>query len=874
VKKLSLRLLKTCTDPAIAGRKAAGLARLLHAGFNVPPGLCVTTYVYQNVCAKVGLDFRRDWQKARGLEGTRREVALMEAQASFVAFSWPAQWSVDLFEGIANVQAGPTASWAIRSSATNEDAGDASGAGLYRTELGVGQADIPAAVRRCWESLWDERVFNYYAAKSASEPAPAMAVIIQPMVAARVSGVAFSRHPVTGRADEVLINAVPGLAAPLVSGRMTPDEYVVRLGASGRPGYVSDCQVVYKPYMMRLTPGGTVLDQLAEEEALRPSLTDDEAVQLAASVQEIEKAFGVPVDVEWAFDQDQMWFLQARPISGRAGGQRLTNQLCDWSRANFKETLPEVPSPLGLSYLEAFMDEFIVRHYRELGCVIPEGVSAVRTIQGRPFINVTLLQSFLVQLGGHPELVTEQMGGEGRLPPMNPRRLPPWKLVRGYFLMHRKVRRALRCAPAWFEELKRTARTQDDGAISSLPPQEVVQRIEWLGHHLRQSECTFAIVAAVGQAQQMLGLWLSRWLGSDWRSLLNRALQGQDTIISAQQVRWLREIGERGRHETRAAEFFLSEPWEPALYRERLAGTNCLVQLEAFLTEYGHRAVGESDLMTTRFGEDPSYLLEVVRRHIANAPRETADQAAMRQQRDRASALALIRRRFGWRYDRWLIFRYWYGRLCRASELREANRHHLMYYATATRRLAIVLGRQLTVTGRLSDPDDVFFVTTEEFKNLVCEPPTQDWKTLVAKRRATRRSHAETRVPDFVPAMELRSVTAEKLEDADVLLRGVPIGPGIAEGRVVVVRGMEDIGKVKQGDIIVTSVIDPGMATLFGLASGLIADMGGTLSHGAIIVREYGIPAIVNVFHATRTLKDGECVKLNATEGLVYRTSA
>jgi len=871
--KLAIQALGTCQDPAVAGGKAVGLARLLQAGFRVPSGFCVTTEAYQEVCTRVRLHPQREWEDLRGLTGAQRKDALSRIRAKLANFIWPAQWSLDLEEAMAKIVPGTVSSWAVRSSATNEDAADISAAGLYRTELGVAIPDVAKAVWRCWESLWEERLFDYYAAKPATLPAPAMAVIVQPMIDARVSGVAFSRHPIAGRDNEILINAVPGLAEPLVSGRVTPDEYVVTR-SSGDDGTVSRRHVSAKPLFVLLAQDGTVFERSAEQQEHRPSLTDEEAVQVAVSVQEIEQVWRMPVDVEWALDSDRLWLLQARPISSRAAGDRLMDHQCDWSRANFKETLPDLPSPLGLSFLEAFMEDFIVRHYRDLGCVIPEGWSAVRIIEGRPFINVTLLQSFQAQLGGHPELVTEQMGGEGRTPPIEPGRLPAWKLVRGYFQMHRKIRRALRRAPAWFEELKRTARAQLEDPLSTLRPAELIRRAEWLGDRLRLGECTFAIVAAVGQAQQVLGLLLPRWLGPDWRTMLNAALQGRETIISARQVQWLRQIGERARQEARAAAFFLAEPWAPASYRERLAGTNCLAELKSFLDDYGHRAIGESDLMTPRFTEDPSYLLDVIRRHVVEASRETAQQAALRQRRDGAAALECIRRRCGWRYHRWMTFRWWYRKLCRACDLREANRHHLMYYAAATRRLALALGRRLAAEGRLSHPDDVFFVTVDEFRELACEPPTRDWNALVTERRAMHQTHADKAVPDFVPARDEGPRMSEGPLNVDGMLRGVPIGAGVVEGRVAVVRGKEDIGKVRQGDIIVTAVIDPGMASLFGLAGGVIVDMGGTLSHGAIIVREYGIPAIVNVGHATSVLKDGEHVQLNATEGRVYRSSA
>ena len=519
------------------------------------------------------------------------------------------------------------------------------------------------------------------------------------------------------------------------------------------------------------------------------------------------------------------------------------------------------------------MEDFILRHYRELGCVIPAGLAAVQTVHGRPFINVTLLQSCLAQLGGHPELVTEQMGGESRVVQELPMRLPILKLVRALFGMHRKIRCALRGATEWFDDLKEAACAQIAGPIEHLPAHEAMRRMQRLGNYLRERECTFAVVAAVGQAQQVFGRLLPQWLGAEWRSMLNHALQGQHTIISARQIRLLGEIGEHARHEARARAFFLSDPWKPDLYQAQLQGTACLAELEGFLAEFGHRAIGESDIMSPRFSEDPTYLLEIIRRHILDAPRETAQQVGRRQERDRAAALALIRRRLGWRYDRRWIFDWWYKRLCRASVLREANRHHLMYYATAMRRLSLVLGKRLTEAGCLSAPDDVFFVTTEEFTELARgASPVRDWKALVAERRALHQRYEEKTVPDFIPASGDRpSDAGESEEPGGRCLRGISISGGIVEGPVVVVRGRRDIAKVRRGDIVVVAVIDPGMAAMLGLAAGLIAEMGGTLSHGAIIVREYGIPAVVNIPRATELLEDGDCVSIDAVTGLVRR---
>ena len=614
-------------------------------------------------------------------------------------------------------------------------------------------------------------------------------------------------------------------------------------------------------------------ERLDDATADEPSITDEEAGELATVVKRVEQAYQQPVDVEWAINERGLWLLQARPMTVPDRHEALADDRCDWSRANFKETLPEVPSPLGLAFLQQFMEDFIIRHYREVGCVIPAGVSSVRIVDGRPFINVTLLQACVSQLGGRPELVTEHMGGDGHVPPWLPSPLPIWKRLKAALAMHRTIQRGAARAPSWFAELRRNARIEMSEVTPDLTVQELLDRINRLSRYLRAGESTFAIVAGVGQAFQVLGALLPSWLGKGWRSLLNAALQGQMTIISAQQIRWLSEIGDGARQEAKATQFFLSTSWSPRSYRERLSGTKCLEAFDAFLEEYGHRAIGESDMMTPRFSEDPRYLLEIIRAHVQQPPSETARLMALKQEDRRMSALAEIRRRCGWKYYRWVIFRWWYRRLCRALALRESNRHALMYYAAVTRYLALALGRRLATADRLSSADDVFFLTPDEFR-LLGDGSVRSWKALVGERRSEHAAFAAVTVPDFIPTRHRAPSSDASDADEDGLFRGIPISAGFAEGTVRLLRGPEDIGKVCRGDIVVTSIIDPGMATVFGLAGGLIAEMGGTLSHGAIIAREYGIPAVVNVSQAMRLLKDGDRVKVDSMEGTVRKARA
>jgi pyruvate,water dikinase len=351
--------------------------------------------------------------------------------------------------------------------------------------------------------------------------------------------------------------------------------------------------------------------------------------------------------------------------------------------------------------------------------------------------------------------------------------------------------------------------------------------------------------------------------------LLNAALQGQGTVISAQQILRLAELTDIARNEPAAGTFLTSEPWEPSPFRETLADTRFLRAFDSYLGDYGHRAVGESDVMSPRLADNPESILAIVRTHLTSAS-PSQKSILLRQDNARTAALARIKRRIGRRYHRWIIFMWCYRRLCRFFSLREANRHHLMYYSAAIRTLLTRLGELLVERGLLHQVDDIFFLTINDHADLLAGS-TRDWKAVIKARRTERERNSAVQVPDTIRDWETTSeqtVISDKSE-GNGLLSGTPISVGTVAGPVRLIRSVADWGKVVPGEILVVPVIDPGLAPLFGLAGGLIAEMGGTLSHGAIIAREYGLPTIANVEGAMARLADGQSITIDAGSGTI-----
>lgn len=858
--------LAACTHPALVGGKAVGLARLLAGGFSVPPGFCVTTEAYDRALRATGFSPAERWSAALHSSGTERQKILSWCRTT-IQNADIAELTAQIVEQVRLLDPPLRRLWAVRSSATNEDGASASFAGIYLTRLGIPLEEIGLAMKDLWLSMWDERVLNYHATSGLSD-APAMAVLLQPMLEAQAAGVAYSIHPITGRATQVVIDAVAGLAAALVEGRATPDQYVVEIDEQGQPILICDRRITGQTHALRMTEQGLRDVPLPDEALGRATLSDDQLFDLAHTAKRIEQTFGHPVDLEWLCDDRGLWLLQARSISGRTRPPQLTDDDCEWSRANFKETLPELPSPLALSFLEQFMERYILAPYRRLGCRMPEGVSSVRTFQGRPYINMTVLHILIAQLRGDPFLLMEQMGGDSlvRVPEVRP--LGWLAFARAGFVMMAEMRRAVRQGPAWFAEMKAMADEHRAERLSLVSCEDLALRLDEIEQWLDRHELTFAIAGGVSQCLQALGGLLPRWLGEDWRALLNGALQGQSTVISAQQIVRLAELADRARRDPFVLSLFTAEEWDQREVRRRLEGTDFLSAFNRYLEDYGHRGVGESDVLSPRFSDRPELLLAVLRTQILSPASATPADIFRRQTVIRERALAEIRARFGWRLHRWAVFSWLYRRLCRFFALREANRHHLMYYSAAVRSLLLRLGERLVERGLLSTREDLFYLTNNERADLLAGG-SRDWPGLIQARQADRDRYATANVPDTIRDWRdaVRGMGRLSAAVSEGILHGIPISGGLVEGPVRVVRSMEDWSRVRRGDILVVSVIDPGMAPLFGVAAGLVAEMGGTLSHGAIIAREYGLPAVANVPGLIARLQEGDRISLDAERG-------
>jgi pyruvate,water dikinase len=339
-------------------------------------------------------------------------------------------------------------------------------------------------------------------------------------------------------------------------------------------------------------------------------------------------------------------------------------------------------------------------------------------------------------------------------------------------------------------------------------------------------------------------------------------------------VHHLMDLAALAVEDDRAQRYFTAELDEAAVgaYERALDGTAVLRELRALLREFGHRGPYESDVMSPRFAEDPAPLLRMIQLHVRAGATTSAARHAEERRRVRLAAIDEVRRalrdgRSTLRFvAQWSLFSFLCGALQRLVALRDECRHVTTMMVAHLRRVALEIGRRATSDGILADPSDVFFITWEELPRVLVEPD-HPWGALAAERRRQRDADARIEAANIVTD-DGRADGVDAPAPVGDELRGYGVSPGVVTGRVRVLRSIEDIGHLS-GEIVVFPSIEPTLTPIFPLVTGVIAEMGGLLSHASILAREYGLPAVVSVRDATRHLEDGDRVELDGTTGRI-----
>jgi len=713
---------------------------------------------------------------------------------------------------------------AVRSSSAAEDSAEASFAGQFRTELDVrGAAEVAEAVRRCRTAT-----AAGYADLLGVAGAPALIpVLVQQFVEPRQAGVVFTRDP---RDPSVLVvESHAGRGEALVSGLVRPRREVLDRDTGAR----------------RSVTGGN--GEALEENALRA------VVDLARRA---EALFGAPQDVEWAVGADGPVLLQSRPITVDSE-PALDPRIEQLTRANVGEVLPDPVTPLTASMLVAVLEYGFEEVMRLAGIGEKGGPPFLVLHRERLYLNLTRSLSVAARLPGVSVADAERLVlGASVGAPAPPLRLRLRDIPRLLAMLPRLAglggRLPSRITRA--EEDVRVLRARAAAAQRGAAEIEAV-----LGDFLTLGrEVATTHVAVSGASAVRLGILerlLARWLPGDAPARVNRLLAGLDGVESAAPALALDAIAVavRTRPQWRA---FVGAPDAAASLARGDAPPELAAHLRAFLEKYGHRALSEGELRAPAWREDPAPILQALATLAAGTRPAGFTQAAAGERR--VAEEEAILSRLG------PIRRSLLGQALAAARegvrARERTKSLAVALVDEGRRLARLAGARLVAEGRLGQADDVFFLGVSELRDVLAGA--------APSRAALRRRRRRFESAAGIPVPRLVDLRAQAPAEADPSWQGTGVSPGIGVGRARVIAAGETL-TLEPGEVLVTPVLDAALGPLLASAAGAVAEIGGLLSHGAVVARELGVPCVVDIRDATRRLRTGERVLVDGSSGLV-----
>jgi pyruvate,water dikinase len=852
------------TQVAVVGGKGAhlgGLSRI--EGVRVPGGFCVTTDAYRRIVAdEPSLDDRLD-ELSRVDPEDRETIRALSAEIrrTVEGIAVPDDLAAAITGALARL--GERTACAVRSSATAEDLPTASFAGQQDTHLNVvGPTAVLRHVSRCWASLFTERAVTYRARNGVGHRGVHMAVVVQEMVLPHAAGVLFTADPVTGNRKVATVDASFGLGEALVSGLVNPDVFRVRDGEVVAKAIAAKQRAVHA-----LPAGGTYEVAIDPQRQEEPALTDAQVVRLVQLGRRIEAHFGRPQDIEWCLADDGFRIVQSRPITTlfpvpETGDQE--NHV--FVSVGHQQMMTDPMKPLGLSMWQltamAPMHEaggrLFVDATRRL--TSPAGRAGLLEVMGRGDpLTRDALETVLDRDDFIPLLPDPPGGPQSDVPPPAGGAAVP--AVTDPAVVTELIERSQASVAA----LEREIRTKSGPALFDFLLEAFEEHKRILGDPLNIQ----AIMAGM-EAAWWLNDRLLEWLGE--KNATDTLTLSAPGNVTSEMGLALLDVADVIRPHPEVVAFLQDVGDEDFL--EDLAklpgGTEARDAVESYLDRYGMRCVGEIDVTRPRWRERPSTLVPVILDNVRNfAPGaaerrfEQGRQKALKKEQDVLSRLRAlpdgdrradeakrmidqVRAFAGYReYPKYGIVRRYF--VYKQALLKEAER--------------------LVRAGVLAKKEDVFYLTFQEFHDVVRSKQVDD--RLIQRREEEFRSyHALT--PPRVLTSDGEAVTgAYRRDDVPAgALIGLPVSTGTVEGRARVVLDMAE-ADLEAGDILVTTFTDPSWSPLFVGVAGLVTEVGGLMTHGAVIAREYGLPAVVGVEQATRLIRDGQRIRVHGTDGYV-----
>jgi len=847
------------THVSVVGGKGAQLGEFSRIeGVRVPAGFCVTTDAFRRIMAEApSIDERLDRLSCLS-PGDREAIRTLSAEIrrTLEGIAIPEDLAAAITRALARL--GEQAAYAVRSSATAEDLPTASFAGQQDTYLNVvGPTAILRHISRCWASLFTERAVTYRLRNGFDHRKVLMAVVVQQMVFPQAAGILFTADPVTGNRKVASVEASFGLGEALVSGLVNADVYQVR------DGEVVARAVGAKHLAIYASPAGGTREQAIDPERQgQPALTDAQVVRLAQLGRRIEAHFGRPQDIEWCLVGDGFQIVQSRPITTLfpipESGDRQNHV---YVSVGHQQMMTDPMKPLGLSFWQMTTP------------------APMAEAGGRLFVDVTqrlaspTSRAGLLELMGRSDPLTGDamqaiLERDDFIRPL-PDEGPPGPLLGD-------APAPIETDPAIVTELigrseasiaasERDIRTKSGEALLDFIRADI-QELRRILFDPRSHQVFMSAMEATWWLNEQLEAWLGEKNAADTltqsvphnvTSEMGLALLGVADVIRPhpEVVAFLRHVGDEG---------FLDE-------LPRIAGgREARDAIEAWLGKYGMRCVGEIDITRPRWCERPSTLVPVILGNIKNFEPGAGEQ---RFEQGRQEA---------WKKEQELLERLralpdgerkaeetkrMIDRVRTFIGYREYPKYGMVSRYFVYKQALLDEAERLVQAHVLREKEDIFYLTFQELRDVVRTRQVDD--ELIRRRKDAFRSYQALTPPRVLTSDGEAIAGSYRRDDLPAgALVGLPVSAGTTEGRARVILDMAE-ADLEPGDILVTAHTDPSWSPLFVAITGLVTEVGGLMTHGAVIAREYGLPAVVGVEHATQLIEDGQRIRVNGTNGYV-----
>jgi phosphohistidine swiveling domain-containing protein len=861
------------------------------AGLPVPPGFILTTGAYwafleanqlaPRIAALLPPDASADPQVL--------EQASAQIRALFSAAALPPHLSAALLEAYAGLGEGPVA---VRSSATAEDLPDLSFAGQQDTYLNIlGGAQLLKAVVDCWSSLWTARAIGYRARNRIEHAGVALAVVVQRMVESQASGVLFTANPLTGLRSETVIDATLGLGEALVSGKVEPDHYVVDPAA----GRIVSRSLGAKVVSIHGQAGGGTFE-VQQPRAEQQALPDEQILALAGLAQQAAGLYGTPQDIEWAWAGGRLFLLQSRPITSLFPLPEGVppEPLKVWFSFGAVQGMLDPVTPLGRDVMRALFT--VMRTLFGIHDT-PDKKDILFVAGERIWINVTtplrnsvgrkVMHTALSMVEPGARQAIEQIWDDPRLQPERPgvsfhartqiaRFFIPLAgmVLRNFAAPGARRRQVVQKGEELLVQLDLRST-----AITGSPREKLARLLdifsEVLEGSLPRAFPQFVSLVVAGMASWNFLDMLSRDIPEEEGSagdLVLKITRGMPYNPTTEMDLALWQMAKTLRADPPSLQAITGSD-SAALSAAYLSGGLPVVLREvvgAFLEKYGGRGLGEIDMGRPRWADEPAHVFEMVGSFVqiedeTKAPDVVFARSAETSRESVTSLARAVRKtRRGWLKA--VLVRFFAGRARQLMGARESPKFFAVRMMYIVRRELLKVGRELARDGVLAQPDDLVYFSFAELRELAAGS-AKDWRGLAAARRElNQRETLRRQIPRVLLSDGRAFYEGVNGGSGSGAISGSPVSPGSAQGRVRVVLDPRQ-ARLLPGEILVCPGTDPSWTPLFLSAAGLVMEVGGMMTHGAVVAREYGIPAIVGVDRATTRLLTGQLIRVNGSSG-------